>query len=960
MAQQEIGLKLRADTTEAVRSVKQLERTVRDLENVQSRGDQEKGFLNEVDVRRFTRLSRDAERVYKQFLTNYSQVQRDFENKKKDLENAIRRNAGQSTTDQLKREIADLQARKDMLSQQASRMGSLNQRAQNASGEINNMNTDSQGGTMMMGLGKNMMGMMAGMVAFSKLVGMVSQGMAMVKNEEAYMMSLGTRVGGFGGDFQKAREESYATGKNNGYTSSETMQTAQILTQIGGARNKDSMWQNTADVQWGARAMGVDVNNLATAGGTMQKLGAVEDGQMRKFANLLTGAIKDSGMGGRDEEFISAVSGLTQQVSNGQVSMSDQGLNQIVAMQSALGKASPGLKGERGANVLSQLDSGIKSGSNQMDLLLGWGTEFQGIHGRYELEMMKSKGISDPENLKRISQNLKSTYSGDSEAQAMMLAQVAGISVPEATELLKNNVMETNGSKSAEELVKSGASTNSQRYGDVSASEAMRRAKNDTKVEETKRAGGEVADSVKQPIVDWFTGQPEALQWLELGAGAVGAGGAAKGATSWLGGKARGLFGKGIGGGAAGGGAAGGGFWNSVKSGGGKVLGPLGFLMSAKAAGDTGDSLGDWAFGHDKGDKKMPGLFENPLKDEKWSEDRQGAISKGWDWLWGGDNKASAAEAPQSPNAMKGKIAPEVKDSINKQKEIVEQERANLNKRVTIADKELTNLDAQRRNVQELNNMMGKESSTGSSSGGGIFGWLGNMFKGVSSSWSGSDGGSGGIGGVVSAAYNAVGGDYLSQSLKGNKSGLSADDINKWISSKAPKGSLMLGKGDTFLRAAQESGLDPQYLVAHAAAETGWGTSNIAKKKGNFYGIGAFDSSPYASAHGFNGTDAGIVEGAKWISKNYANKGQDTLQTMRHNGGKHEYATDAQWDTKIASIMAGAPTGSQKLLVEVSGNVKNMDKKDSSLIAQAAATKVKNSGVNLQYEFRQGIGGNRS
>jgi len=55
-----------------------------------------------------------------------------------------------------------------------------------------------------------------------------------------------------------------------------------------------------------------------------------------------------------------------------------------------------------------------------------------------------------------------------------------------------------------------------------------------------------------------------------------------------------------------------------------------------------------------------------------------------------------------------------------------------------------------------------------------------------------------------------------------------------------------------------------------------------------------------------NSLKAGIVEGAKWIAKNYTNQGQDTLYTMEY--GAKRYATDVDgWINNISSIMSSAP-----------------------------------------------------
>ncbi len=148
------------------------------------------------------------------------------------------------------------------------------------------------------------------------------------------------------------------------------------------------------------------------------------------------------------------------------------------------------------------------------------------------------------------------------------------------------------------------------------------------------------------------------------------------------------------------------------------------------------------------------------------------------------------------------------------------------------------------------------------------------------------------------------------------------DELNDWIKSKNAS-SPFNGHADIFIEAAKQSGLDPRYIIAHAALESGWGTSTIAKNKNNYFGIGAFDSSPYASAYKFgSGLAAGIIGGANWIAKNYYNSKyqQKTLRQMRWNKGVHQYATDTGWDTKIAQIMCGAPGGSGNATTSGSGS----------------------------------------
>jgi len=135
---------------------------------------------------------------------------------------------------------------------------------------------------------------------------------------------------------------------------------------------------------------------------------------------------------------------------------------------------------------------------------------------------------------------------------------------------------------------------------------------------------------------------------------------------------------------------------------------------------------------------------------------------------------------------------------------------------------------------------------------------------------------------------------------------ISASELNTFIASYCPADSPFQNHGDVFVKAGEESGLDPRYILAHAILESASGTSNIARKKNNYFGIGAFDTSPYASAHTFDsGLDKGIIGGAKWIADHYYNSKyqQKTLNQMRHNSSGHEYATDPEWHNKIAKIM---------------------------------------------------------
>ena len=133
---------------------------------------------------------------------------------------------------------------------------------------------------------------------------------------------------------------------------------------------------------------------------------------------------------------------------------------------------------------------------------------------------------------------------------------------------------------------------------------------------------------------------------------------------------------------------------------------------------------------------------------------------------------------------------------------------------------------------------------------------------------------------------------------------LTPEDMNKIINhwdKYVRGGTSFKNKGAVFIQASKETGLDPVYILAHAAWESSWGNSSLAKNKHNYFGIAAYDHDPYNSAYVMGDTiDNGIIKGAKWIKANYYNKGCKTLQAMISIGN---YASDSGWSNGILSIM---------------------------------------------------------
>ncbi len=130
----------------------------------------------------------------------------------------------------------------------------------------------------------------------------------------------------------------------------------------------------------------------------------------------------------------------------------------------------------------------------------------------------------------------------------------------------------------------------------------------------------------------------------------------------------------------------------------------------------------------------------------------------------------------------------------------------------------------------------------------------------------------------------------------------SAEDLDKVFSLLNINNSLLENKGATFKEAEEHYHINALYLLAHSALESDWGRSKIAKDKNNFFGITAYDTTPYLSAKTFDDVDKGILGATKWIKENYIDNGR-TFLGNKSSGMNVEYASDPYWGEKIASVM---------------------------------------------------------
>lgn len=136
-----------------------------------------------------------------------------------------------------------------------------------------------------------------------------------------------------------------------------------------------------------------------------------------------------------------------------------------------------------------------------------------------------------------------------------------------------------------------------------------------------------------------------------------------------------------------------------------------------------------------------------------------------------------------------------------------------------------------------------------------------------------------------------------------------AAKLDAWMAQHTP-GSPLVGHGADFVQAGMANGIDPRFLVAVAAQESGLGTAGSGKDINNPFGWGP--ARPFPSW-----TDA-INTVAQGLSKGYLSEGRDTIPAIQAKWAPVGAANDpgglnSNWTTGVSKFyaeMGGSPAGS--------------------------------------------------
>lgn len=145
---------------------------------------------------------------------------------------------------------------------------------------------------------------------------------------------------------------------------------------------------------------------------------------------------------------------------------------------------------------------------------------------------------------------------------------------------------------------------------------------------------------------------------------------------------------------------------------------------------------------------------------------------------------------------------------------------------------------------------------------------------------------------------------YIALNLR-KTSNITAKEMQAFLLTKGKLPDNVLYKlAPTFIELQNESGINAQFMFAHAILETGWGGSTIAQYKNNYFGYQAYDTCALTCAKYFPTGKAGLSAYVYKIYRDYLTTTGAYYNGPSLLGMNVKYATDKGWSEKIADLMA--------------------------------------------------------
>lgn len=908
MANEEVKVKFKADMKEAFQEVKQFEQELGNLSKIGSNQKFNFGFLKKGDIDQLKNIGKISEESAGKLQQVYSQVLTELANKEQEIMEAVANNSEKAIVDALKAGKKELELYKQEIEANIQLVNNMQDTLNKQSRGLSN-NMQSSLSNMLSGGGNisSLVGQGAGKLASSltglssisapmlaltagitlltgAIIKLTKQGAQSDKKIDTYTARISQQSRYFddGAVWRKA-------GTTSRYYSREetAIDMENFISQAGAESSLDNLSKDVGALQEGALAIGASKNSVIQGGSQLKRVGALKDGEMGNYLNIVTGIVDKAKANGREDEVIKNLEHIVDNTYATQLKLSDVQVQNLADAQANLTDIL-GVDYEKGAEIANTMNSALIGSSSDYNFMTqaimsanGW----EGFEGMHKAKRQLAQGLSNPNNLNNLIDQYASmgeNMSQDSLSEVILQSGLVGNNIELADKLAEKlpefkNMDEDTRAESIKQLENEYAQT------DDAYTKTI-----DANVADIATWFGEIYNDIKNGVLGRLTGIGDSGEEVETENMADSIREFISGGNSDTG---EGEEGK-----------------ENISRFEKIRLNALANTAQYGSPFSDETAIGRGINNITQFTNKFSPIGRINKKITKFMlglED--GSHATGLEYVPRDNYLANLHEGEQVLTKQQASLlrrGSSRKDNdpenliVSSRNRINEKARKNLEEEDTVLEKRKSIEETFYKSIQMLDSAIGQlvnADLTMKLEGNGT------------TDDSGSVVGSGNVGSLSTSDFLNYDLNGISESGGDPTHGLTEQQVNAYLNSKTKQGSTMRNQGKAYLQASKESGLDIWYLIAHSALETGWGSSNISGSKSNMYGIGAFDNSPYASAYGYDNASAGIIEGAKWIAKNYANGQyqQDTLDKMRHNNGTHEYATDDSWSNKIAEIMSG-------------------------------------------------------
>ncbi|XWX29638.1 tail associated lysin [Staphylococcus phage PG-2021_87] len=405
----------------------------------------------------------------KQNQRNLSQAREQYSNygkQQQDLTN--RRASGQINKAQYEKELAsikmEMKAREELISNYEKLGAELDKTVQYYKGsvqqEFQGRKVDQQRGTFGRMIEERLpsIGSHAGMAMTGAMTGLYMKGASLSETNRPMVTSLGQNSDNMDIDSVRNAYGDLSIDNKLGYNSTDMLKMATSYESSVGHKSDEDTMAGAKQLAIGGRSLGIqDQGMYQESMNQLMHTGGVNSNNMKEMQDAFLGGIKQSGMVGRQDEQLKALGSIAEQSGEGRTLTKDQ-MSNLTAMQSTFAESgSKGLQGEQGANAINSIDQGLKNGMNSSyaRIAMGWGTQYQGLEGGYDLQKRMDEGISNPENLTDMAD--MATQMGGSEKEQKYLFNRsmkeigANLTMEQSDEIFKDA---QSGKLSKEELAK--------------------------------------------------------------------------------------------------------------------------------------------------------------------------------------------------------------------------------------------------------------------------------------------------------------------------------------------------------------------------------------------------------------------------------------------------------------------------------------------------------------------------